>query len=100
MIIEFRSRRLRKCYESHREAQRAWGREVAVNYIKRIDLLQAIHELEDLAAFPQLHYEALTGDRLGRHSIRLTGMMRLIFSLRGERLEIIRIEEVSKHYGH
>ena len=124
MDVEFKTSKLKKCYESQRKAVQEWGQEVGTRYIERVNLLKAIEQLDDLQSFPHLRYHMLKGDREGQHAIRLTGFMRLIFTVetrriepeeraleqpQGEapkadaqkqiaRIEIIRIEEVSKHY--
>lgn len=99
MKISFKRKKDKKCYESSREAQTAFGKDVALVYIQRIDILQAIHRIEDLEKFPPLGFHALKGNLKGKYSIKLTGFYRLIFSLKGEMGETIFIEEVSKHYG-
>jgi proteic killer suppression protein len=48
---------------------------------------------------PGLNGHPLKGSRKGEHAISLTGFYRLIFTLQGEQLEIVMLEEVSKHYG-
>lgn len=124
MDVEFKTNKLKKCYESLKKAIQEWGQEVGPRYIERVNLLKAIERLDDLQSFPQLHYHMLKGDREGQHAVRLTGFMRLIFTvevkaveqeskelehLNGEteqgdmskqivKVEVIRIEEVSKHY--
>ena len=55
-----------------------------------------MHELNRL---PGLYYHPLKGRRKGQHAVSLTDFWRLIFTLHGEQLEIVQIEEVSKHYG-
>ncbi len=47
---------------------------------------------------PGLRCHPLKGKRIGQYAINLNGFYRLIFTLTGETLEIVRIEEVSKHY--
>ena len=78
---------------------REWGADIARKYVDRINILKAINGLDALRSFPSLRYHPLKGDRKGQHAVTLTGRYRLIFTLRGERMKIIRIEEVSKHYG-
>ena len=48
---------------------------------------------------PGLRCHPLKGNRTGQYAVNITGFYRLIFSLKGEMLEIVRIDEVSKHYG-
>jgi proteic killer suppression protein len=99
MEVKFRTRKLQRQYENHVEADRAYGEEVARRYIQRIELIKQVRDLDELKALPGLDCHPLRGDRKGHWAIRLTGFYRLIVSLQGDNLEIVQIEEVSKHYG-
>ena len=83
---------------AYREAEKAYGREVAGKYISRVNIIKAACDINELRSLPVLHCHALKGDRQGQWSVKLTGFYRLILTLHGGRLEIVRIEEVSKHY--
>ena len=48
--------------------------------LRKLDMLNAAHRLEDLRSPPGNHLEALRGDRHGDHSIRVTGPWRIVFS--------------------
>jgi len=51
--------------------------------------LDAATSLRDLAAIPGNRLEALSGDRLGQHSIRINGQWRICFVWRdGEAHEV------------
>jgi proteic killer suppression protein len=97
--ITFRTRKLEKAYSEYARAVKAYGDKVARKYIQRINIIKSVHDIDELMALPALGCHALKGDRLGQYSARLTGFYRLIFTLRGDALEIVHIEEVSKHYG-
>jgi len=96
--VRFRTRKLRKQYETFREAEKTYGKEVARKYIQRIDIIKQTHDINELRVLPGLHCHALTGKRHGQWAVKLTGFYRLIFILEGEELDITCIEEVSKHY--
>lgn len=98
MEVRFRTRKLEKQYQSHKEAERAYGQEVARKCIQRINIVKQTRNIEELKALPGLHCHPLKGDRRGQWVINLTGFYRLIFTLEGETMEIVRIEKVSKHY--
>lgn len=98
MEIKFRTRLLEKCYLKHEKAIKAFGDQVARKYIQRIDIIKQIKSFDELRRLPGLRCHPLTGNRQGQFAIDLTGFYRLIFKLEGERLEIVYIEEVSKHY--
>jgi toxin HigB-1 len=99
MEVQFRTRKLQKQYENHREAERSFDPQVARRYIERVNIIKQARDIEELQKLPGLRCHELIGDRQGQWSIKLTGFYRLIFTLGGELLEIVCIEEVSKHYG-
>lgn len=102
MYIEFRTRRLERCYLERREREAAWGKPVARKYVQAVNHLKAVDHPSHLGDFPQFDYAPLTGDRKGRHSLTIAYRVRLIFTVRrGRDALTARIEEVSKtHYGH
>jgi toxin HigB-1 len=99
MEVRFRKTKLKKQYEDFRKAEIAYGQQVARRYIQRIDIIKQSKEIEELKRLPGLNCHELKGDRKGQWAVNLTGFYRLIFTLVGDLLEIILIEEVSKHYG-
>lgn len=46
---------------------------------RKLDMLNAAHELRDLMAPPGNRLEALRGDLAGKHSIRINGQFRVVF---------------------
>ncbi len=46
---------------------------------KRLEILDAAETLADLAALPSNGLEALSGDRVGQHSIRINKQWRICF---------------------
>lgn len=99
MIVVFRTRRLEKCYQDYRKGVQAFGEEVAERYVLRINTIKQVTNIEELMLLPVLRCHPLKGSRIGQYAVNLTGFQRLIFTLEGDQLEIVRIEEVSKHYG-
>jgi len=97
--IVFRTKQLRKCYESERTRVRKWGAKVARRYVDRINQLKAANSVGDLGRSPWLRYHSLKGPRKGQHAVWLTHRWRLIFTLHGDDLAIVWVEEVSRHYG-
>ena len=47
--------------------------------VRRLDLLNAAHELQDLRVPPGNRLEALRGDLRGKHSIRIDDQWRIVF---------------------
>jgi len=97
--VTFRTRKLEKEYREHTKGVKAYGPEVARKYIQRINIIKQVRGIDELMNLPALGCHPLTGRRHGQYAVKLTGFCRLIFTLRGDALEIARIEEVSKHYG-
>jgi len=63
------------------------------------NILVSAKDIAELIKLSGLRCHQLKGNRVGQWAIKLTGFYRLIFTLESERLEIVCIEEVSKHYG-
>lgn len=98
MEIRFRTRKLEKQYVRHREAEKAYGKDVARKYLQRVNIIKAAKDIKELSQLPGLRCHELKGSREGQWAMNLTGFYRLIFTLEGDRPEIVCIEEVSKHY--
>lgn len=98
MEVLYRTRKLERQYENHGEAVKAYGEQVGRKYVQRIGIIRAARDIEELKRLPGLRCHALKGNRAGQWAANLTDFARLIFTLEGTRLEIVRIEEVSKHY--
>lgn len=96
--IQFRTNSLRKRYQFSNLAFKAYGVQIGRKYIQRINIIKQAKNIEELKSIRTLRCHPLKGDRKGEWAIKLTGFYRLLFTLLGEKLEIVRIEEVSKHY--
>ena len=99
MEIRFRTPKLRLQYEDFREAEKAYGQNVARKYIERIILIKHARDMEELVRLPGLRCHRLKGNRKAQWAVNLTRFYRLIFTLVGKQLEVVQIEKVSKHYG-
>jgi proteic killer suppression protein len=99
LIVKFKTRTLEICFKKHRKASKTFGEQIARKYIQRINIIQQSRSLHELMSLPGLRCHALKGVRKGEYAINLSGFYRLIFTMTGNRLEIVMIEEVSKHYG-
>ena len=99
MEIRFRTKKLEKQYRDVKEAEKAYGRQVARKYIQRVNIIKSAKCFDDLYAIHVLRLHPLKGDRDGQYALTLTGFYRLIICRIGESYDIVRIEEVSKHYG-
>ena len=99
MELEFKTNKLKKQYENHSEAIKAYGPQVGKKYIMRINTLKSAKSFDDLYKIPTLKFHPLTGNRKGEFAISLTGYWRLIITNNGDAFDIAKIEEVSDHYG-
>lgn len=98
MIIRFRTNTLQKQYEESALAFAAYGERVGRKYIERINIIKKSKNIDELSSIRTLRCHPLKGKRKGEWALNLTGFYRLILTLHGEKLEIAKIEEVSKHY--
>jgi proteic killer suppression protein len=58
---------------------RAFPRDVARAAVRKLDVLNAAHTLDDLRSPPGNRLEALKGDLAGKHSIRVNDQWRIVF---------------------
>lgn len=96
MDVAFRSRRLQQRYERSAEAIRAWGPDVGRRYIQRVESLFGADRIQDLYQVRAFDLHPLTGDRAGQYAMRLTGQMRLILTIDGDRH--VTVEEVIDYH--
>ena len=76
MIQSFRGRYTQRFFQGYRVAAFQGFADQAA---RRLTLLDAAETLEDLAAFRSNRLEALRGDRVGQHSIRINLQWRICF---------------------
>lgn len=90
-------------YRDKRTRDFAAGKRVrAIEGIERqarlkLDRLDAAETLNDLAALPGNHFEALAGDRKGQYSIRINGQWRICFEWTGTESGPFNVEIVDYH---
>ena len=76
MIRSFKDRTTRRFFEGQRIAAfQGFANQAA----RRLVLLDSAETLGDLAALPSNRLEALRGDRVGQHSIRVSAQWRVCF---------------------
>lgn len=76
MIVSFKDKNLQKFFEGERVA-RYQSRSQQIT--RRLTVLDSATTLRDLAAMKSNNLEALLGDRVGQHSIRINKQWRLCF---------------------
>jgi proteic killer suppression protein len=97
--VTFRTRKLQRAFEESARAVREFGPEAGRSYIQRIIIIKAAKSLEDLKVQRSLRCHELQGKRAGQWAMNLTHRFRLVFTMDGSELDVVRIEEVSNHYG-
>lgn len=102
MKIYFNNKYLEELAESKPKGKMRYSLEVVTTYRKKLIILGNVRNSSELRAFKSLHFERLTGDKLGLYSIRVNDKYRLEFLLNKEMdiviEEIIVIEDLSNHY--
>lgn len=73
MIVIFEKTYLRELFETGRTSDKKhrFQPDIVKRYQKRIEMLLAVSSAEILYKFNSLNFEALTGDKAGRYSIRV-----------------------------
>ena len=97
MEVEFRTRRLERCFENLDLAVREWGPQVGSRYVERVRAIQRARGFEYLYGFRALGFHPLRGDRRGQYALRLTGRMRLIIEPGDDPDAVIVVEVVDYH---
>lgn len=110
MEIEFKCQSLADLYEDKPTTDKRFksNKKLVGKYIKTVDKLKIVTRIEDLYQLHSLNYEKLKGDLVGHSSVRIDDKYRLIFEEITSTPEqsgaitpivILRIEEISNHYG-
>lgn len=74
-------------------------RSIVKRYIKVVNILESVTKPEDLFRYGSLHYEHLSGDKVGIDSVRVNDKYRIEFRLtEGQGIIICNIIELSNHY--
>lgn len=104
MLIEFDQDYLRELYEDGKASDKKhrFHPQVVRGYQKAVKALFRARRLEDLYCIKSLNYEALTGNKKGRFSVRANGKYRIEFSVRQVDGEVVAtlclLLELSNHY--
>jgi proteic killer suppression protein len=94
MIVSFRDRRTERFAAGrHVREFSGFARQAEI----RLDRLDAATSLADLAALPGNRLEALKGDRVGQHSIRVNDQWRICFAWPNGSPSPIDVEIVDYH---
>lgn len=84
MRVKFDDSELKRLYEDSTFHAQRYGPELVKAYRKKVGLIVAAANEQDLRSLRSLHFEKLAGSRTGQHSIRLNDQWRLIFRLEND----------------
>lgn len=103
MQIVFKQEYLSSLYYNQTADQKNWFQpEVVKKYIKVVNILKNAKAVEDLFPFNSLNYKALSGDKAGIESVRVTDKYRLEFQTERKEGDVIvtvcNILNLSNHY--
>lgn len=104
MDFDFSNKNLVKLYTTGTSPKhRGLPRNVAKNFVARVNEIESATDIYDLWHKPSLNFEKLKGKKKGTCSIRVTGKWRLEFKIDWEDDEQTKgfclITELSNHYG-
>lgn len=89
MKIEYRTRKLEKQCTEFKNAQKAYGIEMASKISQRINELMAATSVDMMVQFSIGRCHSLNGDRKGEYALDLTQPYRLIFKIVEHDIEVI-----------
>lgn len=97
MLIEFANTNLERLYSDPDYFEKGYHQEIIDKYIKAVLLIQVVNDIRQIYERRWLYCKKLWWWDL--YSIRLNKQRRLLFTLiTGNQINIVRIEEISKHY--
>ncbi len=96
MKIIFTDNELKNIYIN--QYSKYYNKEIINSYIKKIDQLKSMIDINDLYSFKSLNFEKLINYKKWNYSIRINNKWRLIFNILNKEIIIIEITELSNHY--
>jgi toxin HigB-1 len=94
MIVGYRDKRTRD-FANGKRVKAFSGIERAARL--KLDRLESATSMQDLAALPGNHFEALAGDRKGQYSIRINDQWRICFEWPDSSSGPVNVEIVDYH---
>lgn len=104
MIVKFEKGYLKELYETGKAQNKKYRfqPDVVTRYVKVINMMRSLADVQGLRQFVGLHYEHLTGDLKGYSSVRVNNKYRIEFTEETEANQkvatICNITELSNHY--
>ncbi|MFY7740568.1 MAG: type II toxin-antitoxin system RelE/ParE family toxin [Flavobacterium sp.] len=105
MEVKFQKTYLQDLYQGNSKPYKEYksNRQLVIQYVKTINKLRAITQIEQLYQIKSLRYEKLKGNLKGLSAVAVNMQYRVIFreaaSASNELIiDVLEIEELSKHY--
>lgn len=99
MLVRFQNDYLEKLFTGNPLKGKPKFSDVVVSKFKKcVLILKNVESSVELSKFRGLNFEALKGEKKGLYSIRVDEGYRLEFKLIKDIIEIVQIEQLSKHY--
>lgn len=108
MIVEYRTKKLKKQCENPKVAQKDFGADIGNKLTQRIGELVAATNLRDIMAIPAARLHKLEGNRKNEYVVDLAHPHRLVFRpilenendiKKLELITVVKIEEVEDYHG-
>lgn len=99
MEITFGTTKLRRAYENHADATRAWGEKIGRRYLQRVNEIYAAENARALGQIPAARLHPLKAGRRGEYAVNLDETWRLIMVFTDDARTQVTLKEVSNHYG-
>ena len=91
MIVEFSCKETEKVW--HGEKTRKWSSQIVKTTLRKLFMLNAAHDLNDLIIPPSNKLHALKGNLKDYHSISINMHWRIIFLWNGGQIKSVRITD-------
>ncbi|WP_077391683.1 type II toxin-antitoxin system RelE/ParE family toxin [Mobilibacterium timonense] len=98
MEVTYKSKKIKKVCTNAKDAERAYGREMANKIHQRIDEITASDTVEVLVQCRIGRCHLLSNNRKGQYAMDLVHPYRLVFEKRGEEIQIANILEIVDYH--
>lgn len=98
MKITYKNKKIEKVCTNAYEAEKQYGSEMAEKIHQCIDKIQAFNTVEELIRFHIRRCHPLKGNRKGQYAMDLVHPYRLVFTKKGQEIQIAYILEIIDYH--
>lgn len=98
MEVNYKSNKLKKICTNPSEARKRYSKEMVDVISLRIDQLRAFDKVETMIRLGIGRCHPLHGNRKGQYAMDLVQPFRLVFSINGNEVEIVLVEEIVDYH--